>query len=112
MEISFTPGRAAAFIGKATAVNLRRLIVGLYLVLFVGLGLACAAFFLQTRAEYNRFRLTEADNRRRLAEAEAKLEEQKLVLERLRTDRAYVEKIIRQQLGYAKPDEFIFRFDH
>jgi len=30
---------------------------------------------------------------------------------RLRTDPAYVERVIRRQLGYAKPDEFIFRFE-
>jgi cell division protein FtsB len=99
------------FIGPVTAVKLRRLIVGLYFVLFVGLGLASAVFFWQTRAEYNRYRQIEADNQRRLAAAEARLEQQKLILDRLRTDHAYVEKIIRQRLGYAKPDEFIFRFD-
>ena len=92
--------------------NLRSFIVGLYFLVFVGLGLASAAFFWQTRAEYNRFRQIEADNQRRLAAAEAKPQEQERVLERLRTDPAYVEKIIRQQLGYAKPGEFIFRFEN
>jgi cell division protein DivIC len=92
-------------------VNLRRFIVGLYFVVFVGLGLASAVFFWQTRAEYNRFRQNEADNQRILAETEAKLRDQELVLARLRNDPAYVEKIIRQQLGYAKPGEFIFRFE-
>ncbi len=109
-EISFTRGPGAAFHG-GTAVNLRRFIVGLYFLLFVGLGLTSAAFFWQTRAEYNRFRQIEADNQRRLAEAEARLKQQERILERLRTDPAYVEKIIRQQLGYAKPGEFIFRFE-
>lgn len=92
--------------------NLRRFIVGLYFLLFVGLGLASAAFFWQTRAEYIRFRRIEADNQRRLAQAEAKLQEQERILERLRTDPAYVEKIIREQLGYAKPGEFVFRFEN
>jgi len=32
------------------------------------------------------------------------------VLERLRTDPEYVDKVIRRKLGYAKPDEFIFHF--
>ena len=32
-------------------------------------------------------------------------------VERLRTDPAFVEMKIRQRLGYARPDEFIFRFD-
>ena len=90
--------------------NLRSFIVGLYLVLFVGVGLATAAFFWQTRAEYNRLRQFEAASQRRLAEAETRLKDQEKVLERLQTDPAYVEKIIRRRLGYAKPEEFIFRF--
>ena len=50
-------------------------------------------------------------SRRRLAEAEAKLREQEKILERLRNDPVYVEKVIRRRLGYAKPEEFIFRFE-
>ena len=37
--------------------------------------------------------------------------EQEKILQRLRTDPAYVERVIRRKLGYAKPDEYIFRFD-
>jgi cell division protein FtsB len=33
------------------------------------------------------------------------------MLERLRSDPAYVEMVIRRRMGYAKPDEFIFRFE-
>ncbi len=92
--------------------NLRRLIVGLYFVLFVGLGLASAVFFWRTRAEYNRFRQLETENERLLADTEAKLQEQERILERLRTDPAYVETVIKKKLGYAKPGEFIFRFEN
>jgi cell division protein DivIC len=38
------------------------------------------------------------------------LKEQEKILQRLQNDPAYVEKIIRQRLHYAKPDEFIFNF--
>ncbi len=65
----------------------------------------------QTRAEYERVREVEVQTRRRLAEVETRLAEQEVVLERLRTDPAYVEMVIRRRLGYAKPDEFVFRFD-
>ena len=46
-----------------------------------------------------------------LAEAQLKLREQEKILDRLRTDPAYVELVIRRQLGYAKPEEMIFRFE-
>jgi cell division protein FtsB len=29
----------------------------------------------------------------------------------MRNDPAFVETVIRRRLGYAKPDEFIFRFE-
>ena len=58
-----------------------------------------------------RLREVEVQTRRHLAEVETRLAEQETVLERLRTDPAYVEMVIRRRLGYAKPDEFVFRFD-
>jgi len=92
-------------------VSLRRIIVTVYLLLFLAVGAASGVYFLQAREEYNRLREQEAASRRRLAEAEAKLLEQEKILERLRHDPVYVEKVIRRRLGYAKPDEFIFRFE-
>jgi cell division protein FtsB len=92
-------------------VNARRAIISLYLFLFVAVVLTSGVFFWQTREEYRRLRDVEALSQRRLAELELRLKEQQTVLERLRTDPAYVERVIRRRLGYAKPDEFIFRFD-
>jgi cell division protein FtsB len=92
-------------------VNLRRLIFSFYLALFAGIGVAAVLFFLDAREEYQRLRTIQAQDQSRLSEAEARLREQEVVLRRLRTDPAYVEKVIRRRLGYAKPDEFIFRFE-
>ncbi len=91
--------------------NLRRIIVTLYLLLFLVIGAASGLYFWDTREEYLRLRQLEEQSRRRLAETEAKLKEQEKILERLRTDPVYVEKVIRRRLGYAKPDEYIFRFE-
>ncbi|HRJ48846.1 MAG TPA: septum formation initiator family protein, partial [Opitutaceae bacterium] len=49
--------------------------------------------------------------RQRLAEAQQRLKEHEIILERLRTDPAYVEMVIRRRLGYVKPDEVVFRFE-
>ena len=92
--------------------NLRRLIVILYALLFAGLGIGAGALFLDARAEYNQLKQAEAAGRRRLAEAQQRLAEQEIILERLRTDPEFVEKVIRQRLGYAKPGEYIFRFEN
>jgi cell division protein DivIC len=91
-------------------VKIRKLIVSLYVLLFAGLGVTGAVLFLDASAEYSRLEAVQAENRRRLAEAQAQLANQEKVLERLRTDPAFVEKVIRRKLGYAKPEEFIFHF--
>ena len=92
--------------------NLRRVIISLYLVLFLGAGLTSGYFLWQAREEYSRLRRQEAAARLRLAEAEAQLNEQERILDRLRNDPTYVEKVIRRRLLYAKPDEYIFRFEN
>ena len=91
--------------------NLRRLIVPVYVVLMTAMALAAGSWFLEARAEYRQLKQTEATNRQVLAEAKARLQEQERILQRLRTDPTFVEKVIRKRLGFAKPDEVIFRFE-
>jgi cell division protein FtsB len=92
-------------------VNVRRIILSLYLLLFVGIIVTSAAFFLQTREEYQRLKGLEARSQKRIVELETKLKAQQQILDRLQNDPAYVERVIRKQLRYAKPDEYIFRFE-
>jgi len=92
-------------------VNSRRVVIFIQILLFVALSAVFGVSLWQTRAEYLQLRAQEEASRRRLAEAEQRLREQEQILARLRTDPAYVERVIRRQLGYAKPDEFIFRFE-
>jgi len=94
----------------SVTVNSRRLIVIVYVVLLTALGVAASALLLETRAEYNQLKLTEVENKRRLAEAELLWRQKEKTLERLRTDPDYVEKVIRKQLGWAKPDEIVVKF--
>jgi len=89
---------------------LNRVITSLYIILFVGFGLTACFLFAEARSEYSRLRQTEVLNRRRLTEAQARLAEQERTLERLRTDPAYVDRVIRLRIGYVKPDEVIYRF--
>ena len=94
-----------------TIVTARRLIVWIYAVLFIGVGMLSGVFFFRTYQEYAQLQRLEAESRQRVAQARQRLEDQKRVLDRLRTDPYYVEKVIRLQLRYAKPSEFIFRFE-
>jgi cell division protein FtsB len=90
---------------------LHRLTLALCALVALGVIAGLAVVLAQTRAEYEQVRQVEARTRQRLKEVETKLAEQELVLERLRNDPAYVERVIRRRLGYAKPDEFVFRFE-
>ncbi len=90
---------------------IRRLVFIVYALAFVGAAVGSALFFLQTRREYVKLRGIEQRLEQRLSETEIRLAEQEEILRRLRTDPAYVERVIRRRLGYAKPDEFIWRFE-
>ena len=91
--------------------NFRNLILGFYAALFVGVTLWAGAFFLQMQRDLTTLKVQEAANARRLAEAEARFQAQEKYLDELRHDPALIERIIRQKLGYAKTQEFVFRFE-
>ena len=79
-------------------------------MLFAGLGTGAGVLFSGEWAKYRELKLVEADHRRKLAEAEARLAEQEQILKRLQTDPAFLEKVLRRN-GYARPGEYIFRFE-
>jgi cell division protein FtsB len=100
-----------AFISGLSTVNPSKFIFGLYAVLFAGVTLWAVTFFLEMHRDYTTLRLQEEASRQRLTEAEARLDQQEKYLDQLRHDPALVERIVRQKLGYARPQEFIFRFE-
>ena len=89
----------------------RQLILSLYVLLFAGLGVAGGYLFLEARHEYSQLVEVETLNRQRLSEAQERLNSQRKVLDRLRNDPSYVDQVIRKKLGFAKPDEEIYRFE-
>ena len=91
--------------------NSRRFLTSLYVLLIAGLGVGGGALFLDARAEYTQLKQAQAASRQKLAEKEKELREREKILDRLRHDPAYVEKIIRLQLGYTKPGDFIWRYE-
>lgn len=91
--------------------NPSKMVNGFFAVLFTAIALWAVVFFVEMHRELKSLQMQEETNRKRLAAAEAKLKEQTEYLDRLRNDPALVERIIRQKLGYAKGDEFVFRFE-
>lgn len=90
--------------------NSRRLIVSLYVVLFSGFGMGAGVLFVDARAEYAQLKQIELATRQRLALEEAKLKSQQRILERLRSDPEYVEKVLKSRWGYTRPGNVIYRF--
>lgn len=91
--------------------NLSKLILGIFGAAFVAVALWAVSFFVQMHRDITALRAQEAHNRQRLADAEAKLAMQEKYLDQLRNDPVLVEHLIRQKLGYAKGEEFVFRFE-
>jgi cell division protein DivIC len=92
-------------------VDTRRLIILLYFVGLTGFGIWAGNMIGEAYTEYGLLKRTQVAAETKLAAAQTRLAEQQRVLERLKTDPGFVEKVIRERLGYARPGELIFRFD-
>ncbi|MBL4575211.1 MAG: septum formation initiator family protein [Opitutaceae bacterium] len=91
--------------------TLGRIIFSVYALVFLALSAFSSVFFYRTYNEFTNLKKQETENMRRFAEAEKNLEEQRIFLEKLQNDPAFVEREIRQRLGYARPSEVVFRFE-
>ena len=92
--------------------TVNRLFLLVYAAVFLALSVFAGVFFYRTYGEFLNLKAQEVENRHRLAQTEMRLAEQRDVLERLRMDPAFVERMIRDRLGYARPDEVVFRFEN
>ena len=75
----------------------------LMLILFFG------SLILQTYREYNNFKVRELRIEEELAQARKELEYKEMYLN-LMEDPDFLERVARERLGYARPDELLFRF--
>lgn len=91
--------------------NSRRVMFWMYVLLFGAVVLGSGTYFIQTREEYNRQRSLERANRLRLEEMEARLARRETYLDRLQNEPEFVERVIRQRLGYIRPEEGILKFE-
>jgi len=92
--------------------TVNRLFLLAYAVVFLALSVFAGVFFYRTYGEFLNLKAQEVENRHRLAETEQRLAEQNDIMERLQQDPAFVERMIRDRLGYARPDEVVFRFEN
>lgn len=92
-------------------VKLRPLLVPLCLLLLLGGLVAGGTYGWQLRREYLAKAAAEAALRERLAALEARLNANENELERLRSDPDYIERKIRNRLGWTRPNDVVLKFE-
>jgi cell division protein FtsB len=91
--------------------NFWRNVYRVFLILAFGLAVVIAVrVFVPKFQEEQRLRRRLEEARLDVQRTAERLRQLKLKQERLREDPRYVEKIAREELGYAKPGETVFRF--
>lgn len=88
-----------------------RFLAVFYLCVFVGLGILFFNFLGQNHREMESLQAREAHLQRMVEMRQEELERKTESARRLREDPEYLERVIRQQLGYIGPGEFLFRFE-
>ena len=82
------------------------MLMGMFVVLVVFFG----SLLLRTHREYENFRAREDRIEQKLIQARKEFEQKEAYLTRLIEDPEFLERIARERLGYARPDELLFRF--
>jgi cell division protein FtsB len=88
-----------------------KILVAALSVLLVLVGVLSVFLFLQAKRELDHFKNREGELRQQLANLQVQLESREEFLQRLQNDPDFLDRVVRQRLGYARPDELIFRFD-
>ena len=66
---------------------------------------------IRTYNELKNVQIREARLEQRLLEAENKFKRKEAYFKRLLEDEEFLERVARQRLGYARPNELLFRFN-
>ena len=87
--------------------------VQIILIILIGILIGLIVFFLslilQTYREYKNFKASEIKIEEKLIQARKEFDYKEIYLELLE-DPEFLERVARERLGYARPDELLFRF--
>lgn len=82
------------------------MLIGMLCVLVVFFG----SLVLKTHREYQNFKERENRIEVKLIQARKEFAHKEAYLSRLLDDPDFLERVVRERLGYARPDELLFRF--
>jgi len=84
------------------------------MLMMLGVLLVLIIFFssliVQNYREYKNFRARELRIEVKLTQARKEFQEKEAYLGQLLEDPEFLERVVRERLGYARPDELLFRF--
>jgi cell division protein FtsB len=86
-----------------------RVILTILIVSLLVLVVFFSGLILQTYREYKNFKAKELRIEEKLTQARKELEYKEMYLS-LMEDPDFLERVARERLGYARPDELLFRF--
>ena len=69
-----------------------------------------SSLILQTYREYQNFRAREVRIEAKLTQARKEFQQKETYLARLLEDPEFLKRVVRERLGYSRPDELLFRF--
>lgn len=87
-----------------------RVIMLMLLGMLVVLIIFFTSLILQTHREYSNFKARENRIEQKLIQARKEFEQKEAYLTRLLEDPEFMERVVRERLGYSRPDELLFRF--
>ncbi len=91
--------------------NLTRFIVLLLTVALCVVAVSLTTVFLQTYREYQTFKAREAEYAAELVQVRREFEVKEEYLRLVLQDPDFLERVVREKLGYIHPEEMIFHFD-
>jgi cell division protein DivIC len=86
-------------------------VLGLLVLLLLAVAISFGTVLLQTYREYRHLQRREARLQVELENLRVEQKRQEEYLRRILEDPAFVERVVREKLGYVRPDETIFLFD-
>jgi len=95
---------------KASAQRKERVILLMLLGMLIVLTIFFSSLILQTYREYKTFRAREVRIEAKLTQARKEFEQKEAYMARLLEDPEFLERVVRERLGYSRPDELLFRF--
>ncbi len=91
--------------------SLAQIILGLLGALLALVVLSFSALFLQSYREFEYFKSKELELEKQLSHLKEKISQREKYLDLVLHEPDFLERVVRQKLGYARPEETIYRFE-